>query len=241
MPCTPEYFVSFIISFQVLRQRFSQICSGVTELLLHANKNHPPPHRNHPQAGLLCSFCPVLRFDAAEKHYPVCAEIFISSSLLLRRPKNPQVVKKLKKRQQNLKKAGVGNKADEVDHTDSVRGSGDGDGNDDGAGAGADDGDDHSGDGAAAGEQNHQEKMQQPQACGECGQRQGWNIPSDGGWTLVGLPPGAQSWSTSTLLDEQRRDILHEFRCEMESSSAFGGCVLDHSLVPCCSLVTAGI
>lgn len=159
----------------------------------------------------------MLRFDAAEKHYPVRAELFVSSSLLLRRPKNPGEVRAEMRRQRRreaeegnkTEKADKGNENDELHRTVSAGGSG-------GDGDGADGGDDSSGDGALADEQSDQEKMQQLQlqACGECGQRQGWKTPSKGKWTLVDLPPGAQSWSTSTLLDEQRRDPLHEFRCE---------------------------
>lgn len=58
------------------------------------------------------------------------------------------------------------------------------------------------------------QQREQRHACVKCGQRQGWNIPSKGGWVLVALPSGSESWSASALLEEQRRDRLHEFRCD---------------------------
>lgn len=48
------------------------------------------------QTHLLNAFCPVLRFDASEKHFPVSVERFISSSLLLRKKIPPH-----KQRRQN--------------------------------------------------------------------------------------------------------------------------------------------
>lgn len=38
----------------------------------------------------MATFCPILRFDAAEKHFPVSVETFISSSLLLRQERPPE-------------------------------------------------------------------------------------------------------------------------------------------------------
>ena len=75
-----------------------------------------------------------------------------------------------------------------------------------------DDADTEGGDGAAACQQEEMQRQQQ-QACGKCGKRQGWSVPSKGGWELVALPQGSDSWSASTLEEEQARDRAHEFRC----------------------------
>lgn len=47
-------------------------------------------HDKKKKGRLLATFCPVLRFDAAEKHFPVSVEAFISSSVLLKQDKPPQ-------------------------------------------------------------------------------------------------------------------------------------------------------
>lgn len=147
------------------------------------------------QTSLLVSFCPVLRFDVAENHFPVCAETFISCSVLLRRPKNPRQIKKETMQRQRRR-------AEQQDDE------GDEEGDDDDDEDDADPSGDADGDDAAA-----RQKREQQQACGKCGERQGWNVPSKGGWELVALPSGSESWSASALLEEQRRDRLHEFRC----------------------------
>ncbi|CAM9351660.1 unnamed protein product [Scytosiphon promiscuus] len=178
------------------------------------------------KARLLASFCPVLRFDAAEKHYPISAETFISSSLLLRRPK----------RQARVQREGTEQQAGPIkqpeDATDDEAEDEEGDEGLEvavgsaGAGAGA-------GDGASTC-QTHEDEMRRShgQACGECGQKQGWMLPTKGGWTLVRLPRGAQSWSTAALLEEQGRDNLHEFRLEPHSC-VWEGQTGDLSTVPC--------
>ena len=76
-----------------------------------------------------------------------------------------------------------------------------------------DDSADAEGDDDAAARQQEEMQDQQQQACVKCGKRQGWSIPSKGGWELVALPAGTDSWSASTLLEEQARDRIHEFRC----------------------------
>lgn len=143
-----------------------------------------------PQVQLLDYFSPVVKFDAGEKHYPVSVETFFSSSLLLRRPKTPGDI------QQSMDQMDQDDDDDEEEDASASTAGGDG--------------------GAAAHDQRQQERMQQ--ACGECGQRQGWRLPSKGGWELVALPLGAQSWSTATLLEAQQRDKgLNEFRCDCPS------------------------
>ncbi|CAM9225870.1 unnamed protein product, partial [Ectocarpus fasciculatus] len=160
------------------------------------------------KAQLLAYFSPVVKFDAGEKHYPVSVETFISSSLLLRRPKTPGGI------QQSMAQTDQDDEEEEEEEEeDASTNTTDGDG------------------GAAARDQRQQERMQQ--ACGECGQRQGWRVPSKGGWVLVALPLGAQSWSTATLLEAQQRDKgLHEFRLEPHSC-VWGGQESGLSKVPC--------
>lgn len=160
-----------------------------------------PDLRTNPQASLLAFFCPVLRFDADEKHFPVCAETFISSSVLLRRPLTGHL-----RKQGILRQRG---QADQQGHRHSDEHEDDYDDQDEDEDVDSSEAD------AESEESRRQQQQQQQQSCGVCGQRSGWSIPSKGGWELVALPSGSESWCSTTLLQEQRRDRLHEFRYDV--------------------------
>lgn len=126
----------------------------------------------------------------------MCTETFVSCSVLLRRPKNPRQAKKEAMRRRQARQTAEQQRQDDDDDDEEEE--------DDTEAEGGDD---------AAARQQEEMQQQQQQACVKCGKRQGWSIPSKGGWELVALPAGSDSWSASTLLEEQARDRAHEFRC----------------------------
>eukprot|EP00903_Cladosiphon_okamuranus_P005750 g5704.t2 len=190
--------------------------TSMTYLLFGAEASVMSTTDGELKTSLLESFCPILRFDAAEKHFPVRTETFISCSLLLRRPKNTRQARKETRRRRKARQAEQQqqNQDDEDDDDDDDE---DDDEDDADAGGGTEEGNRH---------------QQQQQACVRCGKREGWCIPSKGGWELVALPAGSDSWSVSSLLGEQRRDRVHEFRLEPHCC-IWGGEPRDLSTVPC--------
>lgn len=177
------------------------------------------------QARLLAAFCPVLWFDASEKHFPVSVETFISSALLLRKERSPGELRQQQQEQQQqqqqhqedktLHDRGSLRQAFAVSSRDILSSNGssfcsqtDGD---DGCNGDATDPLTASSDIADPLERREHAPGQR---CGECGKGKGWRVPLKKGWSVVPLPVGSKNWSTETLLEQQRvSGVRCVFRC----------------------------
>lgn len=172
---------------------------------LPINQTNP---KTYAQARLLKAFCPILRFDAAEKHFPITAEAFISSSLLLRQEK-----KHLARNQPAQSACPPSNTPPPPNAGDR---SSDGDTTSDSVGSDLSAAEGETDDSPA---QLAEEEGVHEQACGECGESKGWRVPLNKGWTVVSPPRGTQCWDTDGLLEEQRKyRKQYRFRCDPQSA-----------------------
>lgn len=190
-----------------------------------------------PQARLLNAFCPVLRFDAAEKYFPVSAESFISSALLLSKDVPPEqllVHQNLQQQEQQQEQQPGGattetpspnltltrQESQNLEEIDEISGSVD----TGGAERIPDTNERATSDTGAA---------TLGQTCGRCGESQGWRIPGKQGWSVVVVPSASATtprkttattthctekgpWTSETLIQEQKRngnDLKYRFRC----------------------------
>lgn len=194
-----------------------------------------PPCQYKLQGRLLKAFCPILRFDATEKHFPISADRFISSSVLFRkqgrRKKKPQPPPPPAPSQHQ-------HDSPELDRGDDNTNSSGNSSSDEESlvDAGVEKVGVPSREGAVADDtplplmQRQEAKDARPgevesvgQACGECGETQGQVNPPQVGWIVVPLPPGVESWSTKTLLLEQRKSGKH---CSFRYDFFWLGCTI---------------